>query len=362
MSCLELKLPERWCKVCQQKDGLSKCGACQCILYCCKEHQIQHRPDHKKACRGIVAARTKLAEEKAKLETHPNGNPFEDPEAVGHFWSIVETRPYMQQLLETTMTIVQVPTPLSVEAAVEYSMESLRLCPADNMGIRSRIPNFLLRLGRDAECYDFIKYWRADETGRKGEKILDLKDQDIFEDVQLWRGDWPDLSHAAALTLIKIRLLINLETLEGIKVTATRADPNTIDLQGKLQQVRQMLISPWVFKRDDVMNREDPKSLLDEVKKQIKDAYDLLNEANKHFWPAMQEPTQQLASPVLAYVHGDFSEAKMAWQYSYASWAETPGALKALRLLRTGKWPPSNLTSVAGPYFNSKHYGRFNTS
>jgi hypothetical protein len=39
-----------------------RCSACLSVVYCCKEHQVQHWPAHKAACR---AARKKAAEQTA---------------------------------------------------------------------------------------------------------------------------------------------------------------------------------------------------------------------------------------------------------------------------------------------------------
>ncbi len=87
------------------------------------------------------------------------------------------------------------------------------------------------------------------------------------------------------------------------------------------------------------MDRQDLKSIMDEIKEQIKEAYDILHQGNNHSWQMMLKPTPRLGTPVVMHTAGDFEEAKMAWQFSYASWAETPSAMEALQLLHSGKWP-----------------------
>ena len=39
----------------EEEQKLKKCSACQSVKYCCVECQIAHRPQHKKACKKIVA-------------------------------------------------------------------------------------------------------------------------------------------------------------------------------------------------------------------------------------------------------------------------------------------------------------------
>lgn len=69
--------------------------------------------------------------------------PFE--EDVGHFWGLIETRPYMRAraaLAETLWALGQ------REEAVDHQSELLRLNPNDNQGIRYRQAEYLLALER----------------------------------------------------------------------------------------------------------------------------------------------------------------------------------------------------------------------
>ncbi len=181
----------------------------------------------------MVDARTKLEKEKSQLAVLPPHNIFDDLESVGDFWQVFETQAYMRQLLETAIATVQVPTPISRETALDYLMETLRLCNSDNLGAPSRVPNLLLRLGRDQECYDFIKSWRGNFNGRKEESFMDVKNENILENLESFRGQWPDVFHYAALTLIKIRILINLESLDHLKEEFAKASPHITNRAAK---------------------------------------------------------------------------------------------------------------------------------
>lgn len=78
---------------------------------------------------------------------------------VGHFWGLLETRPYMrarQGLAQTLWDMGQ------RDEAVEHYRDMLRLNPNDNQGIRYLLLDCLLFLGRDDEAADLIKTYDED--------------------------------------------------------------------------------------------------------------------------------------------------------------------------------------------------------
>jgi tetratricopeptide (TPR) repeat protein len=80
-------------------------------------------------------------------------------ENAGHFWGLMETRPYMrarQGLANTLWELERGPE------AVEHYRELLRLNPGDNQGIRYSLLNLLLSLNRDAEAQALLKEYKDD--------------------------------------------------------------------------------------------------------------------------------------------------------------------------------------------------------
>ncbi|GIY69981.1 egl nine homolog 1 [Caerostris extrusa] len=69
-----MEIPQRcaWCI----NFGTSRCGRCRSVVYCCREHQISHWPEHKNSCRKVaknVAPATLI-------------NPtFDNPQTVSNF-------------------------------------------------------------------------------------------------------------------------------------------------------------------------------------------------------------------------------------------------------------------------------------
>ena len=130
------------------------------VRYCCREHQINDfQRHHKEFCKDLKIAMAKTEKEKFKLTQDPNnGDLFVD--CVGHFWGVLETRPYMRARTEVIRALEMLGSELSLSKAVLDIRDCLRLCRGDNIGLRFLAPGIMLRIaGRDQECYDFIKWY-----------------------------------------------------------------------------------------------------------------------------------------------------------------------------------------------------------
>lgn len=68
---------------------------------------------------------------------------------VGHFWGLLETRPYMRARLGLAQCLFWVG---KREEAVECYWEMLRLNPNDNQGVRDILISLLIELGRDEDA------------------------------------------------------------------------------------------------------------------------------------------------------------------------------------------------------------------
>jgi tetratricopeptide (TPR) repeat protein len=79
---------------------------------------------------------------------------------VGHFWGILETRPYMRARLGLAHTLWTVGRR---EEAVQHLEEMLRLNPGDNQGGRYTLASFLLLLDRDGDLARLLQQY-PDET------------------------------------------------------------------------------------------------------------------------------------------------------------------------------------------------------
>ena len=80
-------------------------------------------------------------------------------EDVGHFWGLLETRPYMRACHGLAQTLWD--KGLRDEAVTHYK-DMLRLNPNDNQGIRYLLMDCLLILGRDGEAATLFKRYKDD--------------------------------------------------------------------------------------------------------------------------------------------------------------------------------------------------------
>jgi tetratricopeptide (TPR) repeat protein len=80
---------------------------------------------------------------------------------VGHFWGILETRPYMRARHGLAQALWD--KGLRDEAVTHYR-DMLRLNPNDNQGIRYLLMDCLLMLGRDDEAATLIKRYKEDSS------------------------------------------------------------------------------------------------------------------------------------------------------------------------------------------------------
>lgn len=153
-------LPPR-CGVCGKTDNLLCCSHCKVMVYCSREHQVAHHAEHKSACSAVGKKRAVLDAEDEKLRSHP-GDMFTpvDPfiNGLGHFWGMVGTRDYMRARFALVEALGKIKTCDSVQKQLEHAMDML-LCRADNLGVMYLVPALMLRLDKDQECYDFLKWW-----------------------------------------------------------------------------------------------------------------------------------------------------------------------------------------------------------
>ena len=80
-------------------------------------------------------------------------------EFAGHFWGVLETRPYMRALHGLADTLWRLHRR---EEAIERYQELLRLNPGDNQGVRYVLLDLLLQLDRVADAEQLLKQYRGD--------------------------------------------------------------------------------------------------------------------------------------------------------------------------------------------------------
>ncbi|HXG10602.1 MAG TPA: hypothetical protein VNK04_12645 [Gemmataceae bacterium] len=82
-------------------------------------------------------------------------------EAVGDFWGILETRPYMRARLELALALWTVGRR---DEAIGHLQELLRLNPDDNQGVRYTLAGFLLDMDRDDDLERLLRQYPDEGT------------------------------------------------------------------------------------------------------------------------------------------------------------------------------------------------------
>lgn len=333
--------PIHRCADCNASSGVTnlfRCQACQVVYYCGRDHQGAHREDYKRPCNEIKKSREKVDREETKLRSHPGdfmtpSNLFE--EHAGDFWGIAETRDYMRARFDLVEALLKIKTYAAVEAAQAHVVDLLRLCRGDNMGVRDLLPALDLRLGKDQECYDFCKWWSTTGQERNYDwddmesPYLDIKGANVFETPhEIFDTEFGSLSRSAAITLLKIRLLLDVRALQNSSMIGGKV-PQEI-----LNGVRWQLVNGSVIAgNDDIMYAEDQTALIQSLEIQVQDLYTAVKNSNKHFWPALLNPGMHLMARPEAFSHGSLQQMQLVLQYSFDAWMETPGAVNMIREL-----------------------------
>ena len=335
----------RACEVCRRRDGLLRCSGCQAVYYCSQPHQASDRTAHKRGCLAVKKARATLAAEEQKLREMPGdmflpANVFET--GVGRFWGLFETRPYMRARYGLADTLLhhfgsRAPRVAAVEAALAHMLDMLRLCRGDNMGIRDIVPSLYVALGRDQEAYDFMKWWatKAEESdfdwGDMSLPYLDIKDADVLEPPVYWTTRWVKLAHASIVVLIKLRILLDLQSMQSATRAFTGILPPEI-----IQGIRRHLVGDVVSARPEMMmgDLQAVARHMRTVRGQVLQLHRSIHKANPYFWNAMKgDPVAEGKTRPPHYSPGSEAEAYLTIGYTDVAWRSSPRALDTINEL-----------------------------
>jgi hypothetical protein len=307
------------CNICDKDTNISRCGGCRVVYYCSQEHQVLDRDAHKGYCSKIKKGRAKLEAQETILRSHAGDNdtppsPFEKGgEAMGKFWGFSGTKPYMQARYSLVDALLKINTVQAVTAALDHSMEMMHLNRSDNQNMKSIVPSLYLRLRRDQECYDFLKWWgtvgqNPDYEGPQ----FNLKDQDALEPVIDFLKAFLPLSHLVSLALLKTRMLIDIRAIQnGVDGQQQFTSSITTDKLEAFKSGRPEVLSGW-------------------LKRLVMNLYIAVHCANEHFWPALLSPGDNLTLRPNGYMKGTPEEMQITLQQCYNAWNETAGAFAVI--------------------------------
>ncbi len=220
----------------------------------------------------------------------------------------------------------------AVKSAFDHLRDMLRLCRSDNMGVRDLIPALLLRLGRDQESYDFVKWYATAgqasdyDWGDMSLPFLNIANADVFEPVDYMCGEYLNLSHTVAVTLLKIKVLLDLKDLQGSTELVNIIPQEIVD------NTKRFIPRSTIISGDkDIMICMNHAARIEELSSQVEKLYTAVKGYSPHFWQMLMNPGRHLEAPPQVYSPQSLEEARLVLQYSFDSWNETPGALEMVK-------------------------------
>lgn len=110
-------------------------------------------------CSDTEQARNYYAEGVAAGERALGEEFFE--EEAGHFWGILQTRPYMRARFGLAQCLEELG---DIDDAAQHYRELLRLNPNDNQGVRDVLLPALLKMNADDEAAELLKQYKNDKV------------------------------------------------------------------------------------------------------------------------------------------------------------------------------------------------------
>ena len=86
---------------------------------------------------------------------------FDDPQYLGRFWKIIETRPFMRALAMQAelLNILK-----EHDRAIDVAFDMLDFDPTDNQGVRCDLPVWLIKSGQDDEALELLNAYGDDPS------------------------------------------------------------------------------------------------------------------------------------------------------------------------------------------------------
>lgn len=288
--------------------------------YCCREHQISDRNNHKVDCSAVKKCKKNLEREEQKLRKNV------PEEGADHFSEVDETHPYMLARHRLVDKLLNIRTYDAAKAAFNHFMEMTRLCRGIN-AFQFIVPALFIRLGKIQECYDFLK-WYATTGSREdydwenmNQTYLDVRDADVFESIAEFTAESADVGYILPLMLIKMRLLMDIKSLQNSDFLdeLEMLPPEMVD------RIRKEVAGKIVSKRTGIFMIKEQDRLIEKLEQQMRELYIFANKKIERFWARLLIAEDYLSANPSACNIG------LKLFYYHDALLETPGSIDMIK-------------------------------
>ena len=283
-------------------------------------------------CEDLKRSKTTVENEERKLR-ELSTNPFQY--SGSKFHNVLETRDYIYARDAYSENLLKINTFDAVKYAAEYLRETHNLCGPWNSNSIDQLPVIHLRLSRDQDCYDFIK-WRytpnlgiVDDLADTSWSQLHIVHANAFESYRnLHVSDlrYMDLKHLACVTLLKIKMVLGLTALGRSHFLFAKL-PREL-----AETVRHYVATSDIIQNDrTIMSRTDHTNFIEDLSSQIRELFDVVARSNAYFWPALITPGEHLRARPEWISTGSIAGMQVALQSCFDLWHETAGAIEVIK-------------------------------
>ncbi|KAI1174412.1 hypothetical protein F4777DRAFT_589198 [Nemania sp. FL0916] len=320
------------CPVCypklQPQSQSLLCSGCKVVIYCGAGHQKEHYGEHKAACAAIIESQAEIEKEEAALRARPSDDVYTPRDIfktlAGRFSSNIYTDDYRWARRAAINALLRVDTIKAVEEALAQSQDMLRLDRRDGVALRYIIPGLLLRLGREQECYDFLKWWAGPDIdiftlNDMTQPYLDIRGADPFEAVDAF-AKYLDLYHLVILALLKLRLYLDLDA----------HDPSFMDVGSPWPPEPMRPIGEIVRKKLKTITSSQLRNISEPLKYQYRALFRMVHKENSHIWQALMDSGDNLSPPSVSFTLGSVEHARAVVYPCKKAWDESYDAIKMM--------------------------------
>ena len=307
ISCDTIGFPEKFVQ----------CPKCELARYCSKRCLVANT-DHKQFCKRIQS-HTKHVNNPDKIQYN------------------IRLRMILAEAILDEAIIQK--KEFLFEKALDYFMEIIKLNRTDNQGTRYTVPFLLLILNRDADCFNFLKWWLTDlfqSTDEQGD-WHNLQNQDTLEDPCQWLNKDFDSSRIFSITenisfhvaylCMKLRLTAKIKLFKSVEdcILSHAADTGLETLPNTIPEFIGLIFGNKInVKSEDFCSEKQ-----DEI---VENLLLLINKSNGTVLPALLNPTPLLSKDEpTAHSPGSPEEAYQAVLNSVDLIRSIPGSLDRIR-------------------------------